>query len=116
MPTSLFRQACNALATLTTLAVCGGLNVPAHAQATDSKPVRLIVPTQPGSQADAVARALSQSLGKNLGQSVVVENIAGAGGVPGHPANRQGAERRVDPGIDLVEPRHQPVHLQEPAL
>lgn len=83
MPTSLFRQACNALAALTTLAVCGGLNVPAHAQATDSKPVRLIVPTQPGSQADAVARALSQPLGKNLGHSVVVENIAGAGGVPG---------------------------------
>ncbi|WP_354684304.1 tripartite tricarboxylate transporter substrate binding protein [Cupriavidus necator] len=84
MPTSLFRQACNALAALTTLAVFGGLNAAAaHAQATDSKPVRLIVPTQPGSQADAVARALSQSLGKHLGQSVVVENIAGAGGVPG---------------------------------
>ncbi|MBB3009054.1 tripartite tricarboxylate transporter substrate binding protein [Cupriavidus alkaliphilus] len=81
MQTSLFRQACKALAALTTLAMLGGQAVPAHAQ--DGKPLRLIVPTQPGSQADAVARALSQPLGKQLGQSVVVENIAGAGGVPG---------------------------------
>ncbi|PZX26146.1 conserved hypothetical protein; UPF0065 [Cupriavidus phytorum] len=81
MQISLFRQACKALAALTTLAMLGGQAVPAHAQ--DGKPLRLIVPTQPGSQADAVARALSQPLGKQLGQSVVVENIAGAGGVPG---------------------------------
>ncbi|SOZ63095.1 conserved hypothetical protein; UPF0065 [Cupriavidus taiwanensis] len=81
MQISLFRQACKALAALTTLAMLGAQAVPAHAQ--DGKPLRLIVPTQPGSQADAVARALSQPLGKQLGQSVVVENIAGAGGVPG---------------------------------
>ncbi|WP_018308856.1 tripartite tricarboxylate transporter substrate binding protein [Cupriavidus sp. UYPR2.512] len=81
MRTSLFRQACNALAALTTLALLGGQAVSVSAQ--EATPVRLIVPTQPGSQADAVARALSQPLGKQLGQSVVVENIAGAGGVPG---------------------------------
>lgn len=56
---------------------------PTGAQPGDGKPVRMIVPTQPGSQADAVARVVSQSLAKNLGQPVVVENIAGAGGVPG---------------------------------
>ncbi|NOV22162.1 tripartite tricarboxylate transporter substrate binding protein [Cupriavidus necator] len=81
MQTSLIRRACKALAALATLAMLGGHTFPAHAQ--DARPVRLIVPTQPGSQADAVARALSQPLGKQLGQSVVVENIAGAGGVPG---------------------------------
>lgn len=81
MRTSQFRQACNALATLTILALSGGPLAAVHAQ--EAKPLRLIVPTQPGSQADAVARALSQPLGKQLGQSVVVENIAGAGGVPG---------------------------------
>ncbi|MEM5429835.1 tripartite tricarboxylate transporter substrate binding protein [Cupriavidus oxalaticus] len=81
MRTTLFRRACHALASITTLAVLGGL--PGAASAQETRPVRLIVPTQPGSQADAVARALSQPLGKHLGQSVVVENIAGAGGVPG---------------------------------
>ncbi|BDB26728.1 tripartite tricarboxylate transporter substrate binding protein [Cupriavidus sp. P-10] len=81
MRTTLFRRACHALASFTTLAALGSLPVAVNAQ--ETKPVRLIVPTQPGSQADAVARALSQPLGKHLGQSVVVENIAGAGGVPG---------------------------------
>ncbi|MBP0620690.1 Bug family tripartite tricarboxylate transporter substrate binding protein [Cupriavidus consociatus] len=81
MRTTLFRRARHALAGITTLAVLGGL--PGAVNAQETRPVRLIVPTQPGSQADAVARALSQPLGKHLGQSVVVENVAGAGGVPG---------------------------------
>lgn len=82
MPTLLFGHARKALAALTTLAVVAGLPaLPAKAES--SRPVRLIVPTQAGSQADAVARALSPSLGRNLGRSVVVENIPGAGGVPG---------------------------------
>lgn len=73
-----------ALAVLATLAAIVGPGPnPAKAQSSDAKPIRLIVPTQPGSQADAVARAMSQSLGKNLGHPIVVENLAGAGGVPG---------------------------------
>ncbi|CAG9183062.1 tripartite tricarboxylate transporter substrate binding protein [Cupriavidus pinatubonensis] len=82
MPTSLSRLARNALAALATLAL---LSAPATvlAQSSEGKPVRLIVPTQAGSQADAVARAMSQSLSRNLGHSVVVENLPGAGGVPG---------------------------------
>ncbi|MEM5277755.1 tripartite tricarboxylate transporter substrate binding protein [Cupriavidus taiwanensis] len=81
MQNSLFRQACKALAALAALAMLGGQAASVRAQ--DGKPLRLIVPTQPGSQADAVARTLSQPLGRQLGQPVVVENIAGAGGVPG---------------------------------
>ncbi|SPK75244.1 conserved exported protein of unknown function (plasmid) [Cupriavidus taiwanensis] len=81
MQNSLFRQACKALAALAALAMLGGQAASVRAQ--DGKPLRLIVPTQPGSQADAVARTLSQPMGRQLGQPVVVENIAGAGGVPG---------------------------------
>jgi tripartite-type tricarboxylate transporter receptor subunit TctC len=48
-----------------------------------NKPIRVIVPFPPGGSADAVVRMLAPRLNEKLGQQIVVENRAGAGGIIG---------------------------------
>ena len=76
----------NSLMRWVTLAACvaatgsGSL----HAQPGDgfpSRPIRMIVPLSAGTTTDLVARTLAERVSKKLGQSVVVENKQGAGGV-----------------------------------
>ena len=68
-----------ALFALSLLAVAGT----ALAQAYPNKVVKLQVPFAPGGTTDIVARIISEPLGRALGQSVIIENKAGGGGIIG---------------------------------
>lgn len=59
----------------------GALVGKAYAQTSGN--IRLVVPYSPGGTADALARALQNRIGKALGKTVIVENVAGAAGAVG---------------------------------
>jgi tripartite-type tricarboxylate transporter receptor subunit TctC len=70
-----------ALSALLCLGVVAGMPTPTHAQDVwPSKPLRLIVPFTPGGVTDTSGRLIAESLGKRLGQQVVVDNKPGASG------------------------------------
>lgn len=58
-------------------------SLPMAAQDWPNRPIKLIVPHSPGGATDAVARLVAQPLGDALGQSIVVDNKPGAGGILG---------------------------------
>ena len=60
------------------MAVMALSGISATAQEFPNKPIRIVVPYSPGGGTDAVARMMAQRLARTLGQSVVVENKAGA--------------------------------------
>ena len=69
---------------IATLGIVGTLlSTPSMAQAYPSKPIKLIIPFPAGGATDIVGRVVAQQLGVELGQTVVVDNRAGAAGVIG---------------------------------
>jgi tripartite-type tricarboxylate transporter receptor subunit TctC len=76
---SLFRALCALAACLTATFAPAQQNWP-------TRPIRLIVPTGPGLGTDIMARLMADGVSRGLGAAMVVENIAGAGGVLGAQA------------------------------
>jgi len=72
-----FHRICQPILAFTLLAL-GSL-----AHAWPDRPITMIVPYAPGGSTDMLARILAEPMGQSLGVSVIVENVGGAGGVPG---------------------------------
>ena len=91
---------------LTTLAAApfaSMLSRPAFAAYPD-KPIRLIVPFAAGGNADLVARIVAEGMSPSLGQPIIVETRAGAGGSLGAGCRRGSAGRRLHAAHRLERP------------
>jgi tripartite-type tricarboxylate transporter receptor subunit TctC len=72
-----------ALLLSTSLALIGAVAAPAQAQTWPTQTVKIVVPTGPGSSLDLIVRLMSDKLAARWGQTVVVDNKPGAGGMLG---------------------------------
>jgi tripartite-type tricarboxylate transporter receptor subunit TctC len=83
-------------------------HVQANAQAYPSRSIRLVVPYAPGSTTDTLGRVVGQKLTEALGQQVVIDNRAGAGGNIGTDivakATPDGHTLVVVPGSHAINP------------
>lgn len=78
-------------ALLTLGAGAAALALPATAQSYPDRALRLVVPFGAGTTTDIISRMVGEGLGRELGQSIVVDNRAGAGGTVGSAQVARGA-------------------------
>jgi len=81
LPRRKILQLTGAAAAVTLVTLCGHV-----AWSQGSRPIKIIVSVSPGGGADAAARLLGEQIGRAQGQTVLIENRPGAGGVIGAEA------------------------------
>jgi putative tricarboxylic transport membrane protein len=84
---------------------------PAHSQGYPSRPITVIVPFPAGGGTDVVARIVSEHMSHTLGQQIIIENIAGAGGTTG-----TARAMRADPNGYTIEMGQMGTHATAVAL
>ncbi len=73
----------NAMLGMSALAAISLLSTTAFAQTYPERTITMVVPFAAGGPTDTVARLVAESMSKDLGQQIVVENVGGAGGTLG---------------------------------
>ena len=71
------------VATLAVVPLAAAVGRLAAAQSYPSRPITVVVPFPAGGPSDVVARIIAEHMGKALGQTMVIENVGGAGGTIG---------------------------------
>jgi tripartite-type tricarboxylate transporter receptor subunit TctC len=92
-------------------ALLGAVVSPAAAQTYPTKPITMIVPFAAGGPTDIIARVVGENMSRTLGQQIVVENVAGAGGTTGTTRLAQAA-----PDGYSIMMGHMGTHGAAPAL
>lgn len=88
----------------TLIAVASLTGAAAFAQAYPNKTIRMVVPFPPGGGNDIIARLVAEKLTTRLGQTVIIENKAGANGIVGLTAVMQAAPDGYTLGIAAAGP------------
>ena len=96
---------------LTALVMLMAFNMPAYTQTFPNKPITLVVPAPPGGVVDATGRLLGESMSRQLGQPVVIDNRGGASGNIGYSH----AARAPGDGYTLLT-SYSAFHLGNPSL
>src|SRR5215210_1627760 len=82
-----------------TVVVClGGLGAPAQAQTYPTRTITMIVPFAAGGPTDVIARIVTGHMAQTLGQSIIIENVVGAGGTTATTR----ASRATNDGYTLI--------------
>src|SRR5262245_8240915 len=71
---------------------------PGAAQTYPAKPVKIVVPAQPGGGLDLIGRTIGEQLGRSMGQTFIIENVSGGGGT----IASQAVARAVPDGYTLM--------------